>query len=247
MNPDYIKGVNLGNWLVLEKWMSPALFDGTTADDEYYLPTQLDPAVYEARIKTHRAEYINERDFATIRSWGLNSAHPRAVLHLRRPCTVDRLHRRTRQGLQLGREIRPDHPYRSAHRADEPERLRQRRHLRRVQVGAAARRSRIRAVRARTPLQAVRPSSGADGHRNHQRAEHHHLLADGERDRTLQGGRPGARRRHRPDRIRLAQGLLHHRLPPSARRRQGRAAGGQGRGVPRRLRHRTVEGLHARG
>ena len=58
MNPDYIKGVNLGNWLVLEKWMNP---------------TQLDPAVYEARIKTHRAEYINERDFATIASWGLNS------------------------------------------------------------------------------------------------------------------------------------------------------------------------------
>ena len=52
MNPDYIKGVNLGNWLVLEKWMNPALFDGTTADDEYYLPTQLDPAGYEARIKT---------------------------------------------------------------------------------------------------------------------------------------------------------------------------------------------------
>ena len=73
MNPDYIKGVNLGNWLVLEKWMNPALFDGTTADDEYYLPTQLDPAVYEARIRTHRAEYINERDFATIKSWGLNS------------------------------------------------------------------------------------------------------------------------------------------------------------------------------
>lgn len=73
MNLDYIKGVNLGNWLVLEKWMNPALFDGTTADDEYYLPTQLDPAVYEARIRTHRAEYINERDFATIKSWGLNS------------------------------------------------------------------------------------------------------------------------------------------------------------------------------
>ena len=144
MNPDYIKGVNLGNWLVLEKWMSPALFDGTTADDEYYLPTQLDPAVYEARIKTHRAEYINERDFATIASWGAElRAHPRAVLHLRRPRAVHRLHRRTRQGLQLGRKIRSDHPHRPAHRADEPERLRQRRHLRRVQMGAAARRSRI--------------------------------------------------------------------------------------------------------
>lgn len=33
-----IKGVNLGNWLVLEKWMNPALFEGTTAEDEYYLP-----------------------------------------------------------------------------------------------------------------------------------------------------------------------------------------------------------------
>ena len=79
MNPDYIKGVNLGNWLVLEKWMSPALFDGTTADDEYYLPTQLDPAVYEARIKPHRAEYINARDFATIASWGLTARRSSAA------------------------------------------------------------------------------------------------------------------------------------------------------------------------
>ena len=73
MSNTFINGVNLGNWLVLEKWMNPALFDGTTADDEYYLPTQLDPAVYEARIRTHRAEYITERDFATIKSWGLSS------------------------------------------------------------------------------------------------------------------------------------------------------------------------------
>ncbi|MCI5903103.1 MAG: cellulase family glycosylhydrolase [Blautia sp.] len=68
-----IRGVNLGNWLVLEKWMSPALFEGTTAEDEYYLPTQLSPEVYEARIKMHRSEYITERDFATIRRIGLNS------------------------------------------------------------------------------------------------------------------------------------------------------------------------------
>ena len=51
----YVKGVNLGNWLVLEKWMSPALFEGTTAEDEYYLPRQLSKEVYEARIKIHRA------------------------------------------------------------------------------------------------------------------------------------------------------------------------------------------------
>lgn len=67
-----VKGVNLGNWLVLEKWMNPALFDGTTAEDEYYLPRQLSKEVYEARIKIHRSEYITERDFVTIKSWGLN-------------------------------------------------------------------------------------------------------------------------------------------------------------------------------
>ena len=63
-----IKGVNLGNWLVLEKWMNPALFEGTTAEDEYYLPRQFSPEVYEARIKIHRSEYITERDFVTIKS-----------------------------------------------------------------------------------------------------------------------------------------------------------------------------------
>ena len=68
-----VKGVNLGNWLVLEKWMSPALFDGTTAEDEYYLPTQLSKDAYESRIKVHRSEYISERDFATIARMGLNT------------------------------------------------------------------------------------------------------------------------------------------------------------------------------
>ena len=69
----YVKGVNLGNWLVLEKWMNPALFEGTTAEDEYYLPRQLPREVYEARIKIHRSEYITERDFVTIKSMGLDA------------------------------------------------------------------------------------------------------------------------------------------------------------------------------
>ena len=69
----YVKGVNLGNWLGLEKWMSPALFEGTTAEDEYYLPRQLSKEVYEARIKIHRAEYITERDFTRIKSMGMDA------------------------------------------------------------------------------------------------------------------------------------------------------------------------------
>ena len=69
----YVKGVNLGNWLVLEKWMSPSLFDGTTAEDEYYLPTQLPKEVYEARIKIHRSEYITERDFTRIKAMSMST------------------------------------------------------------------------------------------------------------------------------------------------------------------------------
>ena len=68
-----LKGVNLGNWLVLEKWMSPALFEGTTAEDEYYLPRHLSKEVYEARIGIHRAEYITERDFVAIRAMGMEA------------------------------------------------------------------------------------------------------------------------------------------------------------------------------
>ena len=50
MEQDKIKGVNLGGWLVLEKWMAPHLFDGTNADDEYYLPQELSEKEYLARI-----------------------------------------------------------------------------------------------------------------------------------------------------------------------------------------------------
>ena len=68
----FIKGVNLGNWLVLEKWMSPALFQGSDAEHEYYLQPRLSKEVYEARIRIHRSEYITERDFAQIRALGMN-------------------------------------------------------------------------------------------------------------------------------------------------------------------------------
>lgn len=70
---EQVKGVNLGNWLVLEKWMNPALFAGTDAADEDALPRQLPREVYEARIAIHRSEYITERDFLTIHSMGLNT------------------------------------------------------------------------------------------------------------------------------------------------------------------------------
>ena len=61
-----IKGVNLGNWLVLEKWMSPDLFAGTEAEDETQLCSDLEDVAKRERFKVHRDSYVTERDFAYL-------------------------------------------------------------------------------------------------------------------------------------------------------------------------------------
>lgn len=69
---DKIRGVNLGNWLVLEKWMNPELFSGTIAEDETDLCEMLPHDELVARLKSHRDTYITLNDFRTIENWGLN-------------------------------------------------------------------------------------------------------------------------------------------------------------------------------
>ena len=68
-----IRGVNLGNWLVLEKWMSEDLFSGTSAMDETYLCVELGHDRAAERLKVHRDEFITERDFEDIASKGFNA------------------------------------------------------------------------------------------------------------------------------------------------------------------------------
>ena len=98
----HIKGVNLGNWLVLEKWMSPALFEGTEAEDEYYLPRQLSREVYEARIRIHRSEYITEQDACNpLHGYG-SCADSCPVLHIWRQGALHRLCGGAGQGIQVG-------------------------------------------------------------------------------------------------------------------------------------------------
>ena len=55
---DKIRGVNLGGWLVLEKWMKPELFDGTDAVDETTLSQQLAPEELKRRLEEHRSTFI---------------------------------------------------------------------------------------------------------------------------------------------------------------------------------------------
>lgn len=66
-----MKAVNLGNWLVLEKWMSPDLFDGTSAEDEVHLWRQLSETAARERFKVHRDTWIHERDFIYLAANGV--------------------------------------------------------------------------------------------------------------------------------------------------------------------------------
>lgn len=67
-----IRGVNFGNWLVLEKWMSPDVFSGTDAEDEVWLNRLEEPQKLAARMKQHRDTYITEQDFKIVADHGLN-------------------------------------------------------------------------------------------------------------------------------------------------------------------------------
>ncbi len=55
-----LRGVNFGGWLVLERWMTPRLFSGTDARDEYTF-MQTDDA--RAKIDSHRKSFVTESDF----------------------------------------------------------------------------------------------------------------------------------------------------------------------------------------
>jgi glucan 1,3-beta-glucosidase len=67
-----IRGVNLGGWLVLEKWMTPELFEGTDAIDEYHLLDALGDQK-ETIIKHHRETFITLDDFKWIKAHGINT------------------------------------------------------------------------------------------------------------------------------------------------------------------------------
>lgn len=67
-----IRGTNLGNWLVLEKWMSPSMFIGCDAEDETWLNRRLDREVLAQRLQKHRETYVTEEDFRAIAGHGMN-------------------------------------------------------------------------------------------------------------------------------------------------------------------------------
>ncbi|HSB95075.1 MAG TPA: cellulase family glycosylhydrolase [Spongiibacteraceae bacterium] len=67
-----LRGVNLGGWLVLEKWMRPSLFDGLQATDETSWCVELGTAAGE-KLRRHWTSFITRDDFAWLAGIGINA------------------------------------------------------------------------------------------------------------------------------------------------------------------------------
>ncbi|HET8704713.1 MAG TPA: glucan 1,3-beta-glucosidase, partial [Pseudomonadales bacterium] len=67
-----VRGVNLGGWLVLEKWMTPSLFDGLNATDETSWCAELGERASE-KLKQHWNNFITKEDFAWLAKIGINA------------------------------------------------------------------------------------------------------------------------------------------------------------------------------
>lgn len=69
---DKLRGVNLGGWLVLERWITPSVFRGTMAQDETQLCRELGEQKIE-RLEQHRRTFITEDDIKWIKNEGLDA------------------------------------------------------------------------------------------------------------------------------------------------------------------------------
>jgi glucan 1,3-beta-glucosidase len=67
-----VRGVNLGGWLVLEKWITPSLFKDMEALDEYSFCLENGKKA-GSKLKKHRESFITEKDFKRISEIGLNA------------------------------------------------------------------------------------------------------------------------------------------------------------------------------
>ena len=69
-----IRGVNLGSWLLLERWMVPELFEENNAqsNDEYRFMEELADRKEEV-MHEHYQTFITEEDFAWLEEHGINN------------------------------------------------------------------------------------------------------------------------------------------------------------------------------
>lgn len=64
------RGVNIGGWLILEKWMNPDVFSGTEATDQWTFDSTPDAL---SRLTSHWNTWFTESDVQWLRGVGVNA------------------------------------------------------------------------------------------------------------------------------------------------------------------------------
>jgi glucan 1,3-beta-glucosidase len=72
-NGGKLRGVNLGGWLVLEKWITPSLFEGLQATDETSWCVELGEVEATRRLHQHWHSFITREDLAWLARAGINA------------------------------------------------------------------------------------------------------------------------------------------------------------------------------
>ncbi len=67
-----LRGVNLGSWLLLEKWMVPSVFAGLRANDETTWCVELGTEA-APRLRRHWTSFVTRDDFAWLAAVGINA------------------------------------------------------------------------------------------------------------------------------------------------------------------------------
>lgn len=67
-----LRGINVGGWLVVEKWITPKLFDGVNGDGELAIYNDLGVPEAKKRLKGHKDTFITEKDFKSIKKMGFD-------------------------------------------------------------------------------------------------------------------------------------------------------------------------------
>ncbi|KAI9657067.1 MAG: exo-1,3-beta-glucanase [Bathelium mastoideum] len=69
---DFLYGVNIGGWLVLESWMNKDIFQNTTAYDQWTFDNQtsINP---QPLLEQHWSTWFTEQDVIQIKKWGFNA------------------------------------------------------------------------------------------------------------------------------------------------------------------------------
>lgn len=68
-----IRAINLGGWLVAERWMTPGLFVGVAGEGERAIGRELGIGEARRRLQKHREAFITEADFRWLATHGFEA------------------------------------------------------------------------------------------------------------------------------------------------------------------------------